>query len=135
MTDPRQATRDLAARYAAAGDPNGWFEEFYALAGGDIRRVYWADLAPLVAPEGVVLVSCRSREAGQEEDGFPVPLDRREIGRFVTEAGLVEQSFLAHDDTQDPPVPHFFAVYRRESVTAAGARQDPVAVSARRRIA
>ncbi|MBD3220695.1 methyltransferase domain-containing protein [bacterium] len=235
MTDPKQATRDLAARYAAAGDPNGWFDEFYARADGDIHRVYWADLAPnphlvawleshapvggrraavvgcglgddaevlarhgyhvtafdisaaavgmcrerypdssvryvegdlfdppadwrqgfdlvfecntiqilvdearerslpaiadLVAPGGVVLVSCRGREAGEKEDAFPVPLDRREIGRFVTEAGLVERSFLAHDDTQDPPVPHFFAVYRREPVTTTGA------APARRRIA
>ena len=34
--------------------------------------------------------------------------------RFVR-ANLVEKYFLAYDDNQNPPVPHFFAVYTRPS--------------------
>jgi SAM-dependent methyltransferase len=218
VPDPKQQTRELAARYADRGEPNGWFDEFYARAGGDIHKIYWADLEPnqplagwleehppassaraavvgcglgddaellarhgwqvtafdisdaavamcrqrypdspvdyvvgdlfavperwrrgfdlvfecntiqilvgdarglalqaiaeLVAPAGTVLVSCRSRESGTESGAFPVPLDRQEIDGFVR-AGLVEDLFQAYDDTQEPPVPHFFAAYRR----------------------
>lgn len=36
----------MAAAHAETGDPTGWFEEFYARAGGDITRVYWADRQP-----------------------------------------------------------------------------------------
>jgi len=218
MTNPKHAVQNLAQAYADRGDPNGWFEEFYARAGGDIHQVYWADLkanplllewlekgelpagrravtvgcglgddaeelarygfavtafdispsaidmcrqrypgssvdfrvadlfdhpvdwrqcfdlvhecntiqilagadrvralraiAELVAPGGVLLVSCRSRNAGEQLDAFPLALDREEIDGFCR-AGLVEESFLAYDDDQEPPVPHFFAVYRR----------------------
>jgi SAM-dependent methyltransferase len=220
MTDPKEATRRLAGDYAARGNPDGWFEEFYARAGGDFRRVYWADLAPgphlvaylkahppaagaraatvgcglgddaealaaagwattafdispaaiamcrkrypdtdvdylvadlfahppawrrafdlvyecntiqiltgenrtralqaiadLVRPGGVVLASCRSREPGEGLDVWPLALDRDEIDGF-RRAGLTEVHFEAYDDDQDPPVPHFFAVYRREA--------------------
>jgi len=218
MPDAKNDAIRLAESYADRGDPNGWFEEFYGLAEGDIHKIYWADLAPnpclvswleanatrglarstvigcglgddaellarhgyevtafdisasavdmcrrrypdssvkyleadlfdvpkdwirgfdlvfecntiqilvgdqriqcreaiaeLVAPDGVALVSCRSREPGQEADGFPVPLDRDEIDGFQI-SGLSEEQFDAYDDEQDPPVPHFFAVYRR----------------------
>ena len=220
--NPKQETQRLAKDYADRNDPNGWFEEFYARAGGDIRKVYWADLAPnpelvawleehplsgearattigcglgddaeaiarhgykvtafdisasaidmcrqrylgsgveyvvadlfqcpadwsrafdlvyecntiqilvgedraravaaianLVAPGGYLLVSCRSREAGENLDAFPLALDRDEIDGFKR-SGLEEAVFLAYDDHQNPPVPHFFAVYHR----AAGA--------------
>jgi len=218
MENPKLATQHLAETYADQGDPNGWFEEFYARADGDIHKVYWADLKPnplllswiegrsvsanrraitigcglgddaealakhgyqvtafdislsaiamcqqrypasdvdylvadlfnypnawrrgfdlvyecntiqiltepartraveaitnLVAPGGEVLVSCRSREAGEQLDTFPLALDQDEIDGFLR-AGLSEAHFDAYDDDQNPPVPHFFAVYQR----------------------
>lgn len=218
MDNPRDATRRLAAEFATRGDPDGWFEEFYARAEGDIAKVYWADLEPgphllawleqrpaehgacavtigcglgddaealaahgydvtafdispaaiamcrkrypaskvnyvvadlfahpapwrrsfdlvyecntiqiltgdrrvaalesiagLVRPGGVVLVSCRSRSEGEGLDAWPLALDRHEINGFVR-AGLTEVHFETYDDRQEPPVPHFFAVYRR----------------------
>lgn len=218
MDNPKLATQRLAKAYADRGNPNGWFEEFYAKAGGDIGKVYWADLKPnpllldwlgkhpagagkraitigcglgddaevlmqlgyqvvafdispsaiamcrqrypdskvdyrvadlfdypaewrrhfdlvyecntvqilhgpdrarsieaiaeLVAPEGDVIVSCRSRNRGEQLDAFPLALDRDEIDGF-RRAGLSEIDFLEYDDDQEPPVPHFFAVYRR----------------------
>ena len=218
MDNSKQATQRLAKAYAGRGDPNGWFEEFYAKAEGDIHKVYWADLKPspllldwiskhtnisgklaitigcglgddaealaqygyqvtafdispsaiamckerypdssveylvadlfdvpvqwrqefdlvyecntiqiltgssriqavraisdLVTPGGEVLVSCRSREAGLPSDTFPLALDRDEIDGFKR-AGLLETHFVAYDDDQEPPVPHFFAVYKR----------------------
>lgn len=218
MDNPKQATRKLARAFADRGKPNDWFEDFYARAGGDHRKIYWADLAPspklihwlernppapgaraatvgcglgddaealaargfqvtafdisvsaidmcrrrfpespvdyrvadlfngpadwrhgfdlvyecntiqvlvdaarersipaiagLVAPEGHLLVSCRSRETGQGLDVWPLALDRPEIDRFLA-AGLREIHFDAYDDDQDPPVPHYFSVYRR----------------------
>jgi len=69
-------------------------------------------IAAMVAPGGVALVSCRSRNTGEKEDAFPLPLDRPEIDGFVR-AGLQEEGFVAYDDDQDPPVPHFFAWYSR----------------------
>ena len=214
----KDATRHLAEAYADRGDPNGWFETFYARAEGDIHKVYWADLKPnpllldwisermnlagkqaitigcglgddaealsrqgyqvtafdispsaiamcqqrypdssveylvsdlfnvpakwrkkfdlvyecntiqilngpsriqavkaiadLVGPGGELLVSCRSRESGQESDAFPLALDRFEIDGFKR-AGLSETHFVAYDDDQEPPVPHFFSVYTR----------------------
>ena len=69
-------------------------------------------MVSLVAPGGHLLVSCRSRSVGAQEDDIPLPLDRNEMNGFVR-CGLSEVSFEAYDDTQDPPVPHFFAVYRK----------------------
>jgi predicted TPR repeat methyltransferase len=219
MHNSKQATQRLVEDYTRRGDPNGWFEEFYARAGGDIHQIYWADLeynpmlidwirgkaappagtqaitigcglgddaealaqhgyqvtafdispsaidmcrqrypdsvvdyrvadlfdhpaawrrgfdlvyecntiqilsgqsrvralkaiAELAAPEGEVLVSCRSRRNGDNSDQFPVALDRDEINGF-RRAGLSEIRFAAYDDNQKPPVPHFFAVYKR----------------------
>lgn len=218
MTTSKPATVRLAEAYSRKGDPNGWFEEFYANADGDYQKIYWADLKPnpllvtwmeehrpkagekaivigcglgddaeamslhgyavtafdispsaiemcqkrfpdsnveyavadlfalpaewhhgfslvyecntvqilkdpersqaitaissTVAPEGAVIVSCRSRNKGEGLDEFPVALDRDEIEQFKAD-GLTEIHFLAYDDDQDPPVPHFFAVYQR----------------------
>lgn len=218
MKNDKAATVRLAKEYADKDNPNGWFEEFYARAGGDINEIYWADLKPnplllewisthppqagsraitigcglgddaellaqhgfsvtafdisqsaidmcrnrypdsrveylvadlfdypqqwllgfdlvyecntiqilvgpdrvravkaiadLTAPGGEVLVSCRSRNTGEETDSFPLALDREEIEGFV-QSGLMEIHFKAYDDDQDPPVPHFFGVYRR----------------------
>lgn len=77
----------------------------------------WRDRAlnaivELVAPAGVVLVSCRSRNVGEKEDAFPLPLDHDEIAGFER-AGLRRLSLLSYDDEQSPPVPHFFASYQR----------------------
>ena len=79
---------------------------------GEFRLRALNAIADLVAPGGTVLVSCRSRQAGEKEDEFPLPLDREEIDGFVR-AGLREDAFEAYDDNQDPPVPHFFACYNR----------------------
>jgi SAM-dependent methyltransferase len=79
---------------------------------GDYRLRALNAIAALVAPGGVALISCRSRNAGEKQDEFPLPLDRIEIDGFVR-AGLKEDAFEAYDDDQNPPVPHFFACYNR----------------------
>jgi SAM-dependent methyltransferase len=79
---------------------------------GDNRVAALHTMADLVKPGGVILVSCRSRERGKGLDAWPLALDRDEIDGF-RRAGLTELHFLAYDDDQDPPVPHFFAIYRR----------------------
>jgi len=218
MDNSKLTTKRLAKAYADLGNSDGWFEEFYARADGDISKVYWADLKAspllltlieknsvsagtlaitigcglgddaealanhgyrvtafdistsaitmcrqrfpncavdyrvadlfnppsewlgafelvyecntiqiltgsnraraieaiinLVAPAGYVLVSCRSRVTREQADTFPLALDRQEIDGFVR-GGLTEINFTSYDDDQDPPVPHFFAVYRR----------------------
>ncbi|WP_345974219.1 class I SAM-dependent methyltransferase [Sulfurimonas sp. HSL3-7] len=66
----------------------------------------------LLAKQGDLLVSCRSRLAGEQENDIPLPLDRYEIDGFVR-SGLSEKNFLAYDDDQEPPVPHFWAWYRK----------------------
>lgn len=220
MKYTKNKTIRLSESYAEEGDPNGWFEEFYSGAEGDINNVYWADLAPnpvlvawlekqptppgaravtvgcglgddaellanhgyavtafdisptaiemckkryserkvdymagdlfnpppawvrgfdlvyecnttqilaepqrsqsvkaiaeLTAPGGLVLVSCRSRAVGDDSSSFPIAMDRNEMDGYVR-AGLTESYFDAYDDHQDPPVPHFFAVYARSS--------------------
>jgi len=69
-------------------------------------------MVSLLAPQGYILVSCRSRLKGEQEDDIPLPLDKKEIDGFIR-CGLSEESFEAYDDTQEPPVPHFFAVYKK----------------------
>jgi 2-polyprenyl-3-methyl-5-hydroxy-6-metoxy-1,4-benzoquinol methylase len=69
-------------------------------------------MVSLLAPQGYILVSCRSRLKGEQEDDIPLPLDKEEIDGFIR-CGLSEESFTAYDDTQDPPVPHFFATYQK----------------------
>jgi SAM-dependent methyltransferase len=69
-------------------------------------------IADMVAPGGEILVSCRGRNPGEQQDTFPLALDRDEIDGFQR-AGLTEQHFTTYDDDQDEPVPHFFAVYKR----------------------
>ena len=71
-------------------------------------------MVTLLAKMGDILVSCRSRPTGEQENDIPLPLDRLEIDGFL-QTGLTGKSFLAYDDDQDPPVPHFFAAYRREN--------------------
>jgi hypothetical protein len=69
-------------------------------------------IAELAAPGGLVLVSCRSRSVGDDSPAFPIAMDRNEMDGYVR-AGLIQSYFDAYDDHQDPPVPHFFAVYTR----------------------
>lgn len=69
-------------------------------------------MVSLLAPQGYILVSCRSRFKGEQEDDIPLPLDKDEIDGFIR-CGLSEESFEMYDDTQDPPVAHFFAVYKK----------------------
>jgi len=66
----------------------------------------------LVAPGGELLVSCRSRNEDEQLTCFTLALDRAELDGF-RQAGLVETRFVAYDDDQEPPVPHFFACYKR----------------------
>ena len=66
----------------------------------------------LLATHGYLLVSCRSRLKGEQENDIPLPLDKEEIDGFVR-CGLKEEYFEVYDDTQDPPVPHFFASYKK----------------------
>ena len=84
----------------------------YVALTGENRVRALDTMADLVKPGGVILVSCRSRNQGEGLDDWPLALDRDEINGFLR-AGLTELQFEAYDDTQDPPVPHFFAVYRR----------------------
>lgn len=103
--------------------PKGWLRYFdlvyecntIQILPGHYRLRALAAIAELVAADGVALVSCRSRRAGEKKSEFPLPLDRTEIEGFVR-AGLKEEAFAAYDDDQDPPVPHFFACYRRPTV-------------------
>lgn len=69
-------------------------------------------MVSLLSPEGYLLVSCRSRLTGEQEDDIPLPLDKGEIDGFIR-YGLSEESFETYNDTQDPSVPHFFASYRK----------------------
>lgn len=69
-------------------------------------------IADLVTPGGELLVSCRSREADDHSDTFPIAMDRDEIDGFKR-AGLSETHFNAYDDDQEPPVPHVFSIYTR----------------------
>jgi len=71
-------------------------------------------MVSLMAKKGDLLVSCRSRRPGEQEEDIPLPLDRHEIDGFVR-AGLTERRLFAYDDDQSPPVPHFFAWYRKAS--------------------
>ncbi|MHB1678558.1 MAG: class I SAM-dependent methyltransferase [Sulfuriferula sp.] len=79
---------------------------------GEYRMRAVNAIADTVAAGGVALVSCRSRNKGEKGDAFPLPLDRTEVNGFIR-AGLTEEGFEAYDDNQVPPVPHFFACYRR----------------------
>lgn len=69
-------------------------------------------MVSLLATQGYILVSCRSRLKGEQEDDIPLPLDKEEIDGFIR-CGLSQESFEAYDDTQEPPVPHFFATYKK----------------------
>ncbi len=42
----RARTRELAARFIAAGDPLGWFDALYREADGDTEKIPWVDMEP-----------------------------------------------------------------------------------------
>jgi SAM-dependent methyltransferase len=44
--DPREHTKELAAKFIEKGDATGWFEALYREAEGDNEHIPWADLEP-----------------------------------------------------------------------------------------
>jgi 2-polyprenyl-3-methyl-5-hydroxy-6-metoxy-1,4-benzoquinol methylase len=101
--------------------PKEWFEKFdvvyecntIQVLPGEYRIKARVAMSSLVAKDGYILVSCRSRNEGEKEDAVPLPLTKREIDEFINSDKLKEQSFLAYDDNQVPSVPHFFAIYQK----------------------
>jgi SAM-dependent methyltransferase len=99
---------------------NEWFENFdvvyecntIQVLPGVYRKKARKSISSLVAKDGYLLVSCRSRDEGEKEDAIPLPLTKNEMDEFVTIDNLKEISFLAYDDKQEPKVPHFFGVYK-----------------------
>jgi SAM-dependent methyltransferase len=69
-------------------------------------------MVSLLAPNGYILVSCRSRLKGEQENDIPLPLDKEEMDGFIR-CGLHEESFESYYDTQEPPIPHFFATFKK----------------------
>ncbi|WP_372882515.1 class I SAM-dependent methyltransferase [Psychromonas sp.] len=100
--------------------PSQWFENYdlvyecntIQVLPGKYRVQARSAMVSLLAPQGFILVSCRSRAQGEQQNDIPLPLDKKEIDGFIG-CGLSEESFEAYDDTQEPPVPHFFAVYKK----------------------
>lgn len=101
--------------------PKEWFQDFdlvyecntIQVLPGKYRIQARDAMISLLGGQGDLLVSCRSRLTGEQEDDIPLPLDRQEIDGFIR-AGLTEKSFLAYDDDQDPSVPHYWSWYKRE---------------------
>jgi len=77
---------------------------------GKYRKLAMDAMVSLMAKDGTLLVSCRSRKSGEQEDDIPLPLDKKEIDKFVR-SEIKEESFLAYADEQEPSVPHFFSTY------------------------
>lgn len=98
--------------------PKEWFETFdlvyecntIQVLPGEYRTLARDAMVGFLAEGGDILVSCRSRLSGEEEEAIPLPLDRHEIDGFIR-CGLSEEAFMAYDDDQSPQVPHFFAWY------------------------
>ncbi len=103
--------------------PKEWFENFdlvyecntIQVLPGKYRTKALEAMASFLAINAYILVSCRSRNSGEQEDDIPLPLDKDEINGFVR-SGLTQKSFLAYDDDQEPPVAHFFSTYCKEKV-------------------
>ena len=102
--------------------PEEWFEAFdlvyecntIQVLPGKYREQARDAMISFLAENADILVSCRSRNSGEQEDMIPLPLDRAEIDGFVR-SGLIEKNFVAYDDDQNPQVPHFWAWYTRAS--------------------
>lgn len=101
--------------------PKEWYQNFdlvyecntIQVLPGQYRIKARKAISNLLAPLGNVLVSCRSRKKGEQKDDIPLPLDKEEISQFVKTDKLQETMFISYNDKQNPPVPHFFAVYKR----------------------
>jgi len=101
--------------------PKDWFESFdvvyecntIQVLPDQYRKKARKAMSSLLAKDGYILVSCRSREEGTMLDVIPLPLAKSEMDEFITLDKLTEVSFLVYDDTQEPPVPHFFGVYQK----------------------
>ena len=101
--------------------PKEWFESFdvvyecntIQVLPGDYRIKARIAMSSLICKDGYILVSCRSRNEGEKENAIPLPLTKAEMDEFVNSDKLKEISFLAYDDTQEPPVPHFFGIYKK----------------------
>lgn len=101
--------------------PKDWFESFdvvyecntIQVLPGNYRKKARVAISSLISKDGYILVSCRSREEGTKEDIIPLPLSKSEMDEFETTDKIKEISFLAYDDTQEPSVPHFFAVFKK----------------------
>ncbi len=104
--------------------PKNWIENFdliyecntIQVLPGKYRIKARKAISNLLAPLGYLLVSCRSREKGKQEDDIPLPLDKDEIDEFIKTDKLKEIEFLAYDDNQTPKIPHFFAVYKKSNL-------------------
>jgi 2-polyprenyl-3-methyl-5-hydroxy-6-metoxy-1,4-benzoquinol methylase len=100
--------------------PKNWFENFdliyecntIQVLPGKYRIEARDAIASLASKNGLIIVSCRSRISGEQEDDIPLPLDKNEIDGFKL-CGFTEASFLKYDDNQKPSVPHFFAIYKK----------------------
>ena len=101
--------------------PLEWFEGFdvvyecntIQVLPGNYRKKAREAMSSLIAKSGYILVSCRSRGEDEMEDIIPLPLAKSEMDEFIILDKLKEISFLAYDDKQKPPVPHFFGVYQK----------------------
>jgi SAM-dependent methyltransferase len=102
------------------GYPSHWAESFdlvyecntIQVLPGKYRIQARNSMVSLLAQGGYIIVSCRSRLKGEQEDDIPLPLDKEEIDGFI-KCGLSEKSFEAYNDSQEPSVPHFFASYNK----------------------
>ncbi len=101
--------------------PKAWFESFdvvyecntIQVLPDEYRKKAREAMSSLLAKGGYILVSCRSREENAMLDVIPLPLAKSEMDEFVTIDKLKEVSFLAYDDTQEPPIPHYFGIYQK----------------------
>ena len=103
--------------------PKSWSKEYdlvyecntIQILAGKYRNLAREQISSLVKENGRLLVSCRSRLEGKQENDIPKPLDKKEINDFVLKDRLNEVSFSTYQDNQEPPVWHFFAVYERKA--------------------
>lgn len=113
MNETHRATaRQIAERHLAAGDPLGWFEYLYSLAGGNTSIIPWADLRPnpnlvewldqqrIVGPGKALKVGCGLGDDAEE-------LARR---GFETTAFDVSETAIAWSRRRFPKSPVSYAV-------------------------
>ncbi|NQY20202.1 MAG: methyltransferase domain-containing protein [Campylobacteraceae bacterium] len=101
--------------------PISWFEDYdlvyecntIQVLAGKYRILAREKISSLLKKDASVLVSCRSRREGQQENDIPKPLDKKEINEFVHKDKLKEVFFVSYYDTQEPPICHFFAEYKK----------------------